>query len=529
MDLKKYIYAHCIQPKKLKIWDAYSKCYVVREIPCGKCLHCRKTKVNEWTTRLYAEQLYSKYVYYITLDYAPFSYTERFADSLPDGKCKDLAIETAAVWHNLNKNHTYGLHPILLKKNHLQDYFKRLRFNTGKKFKYFACGEYGTKAEGTGYGRPHFHIIVFSQVPFTHQEFQDAWCVGGYKIGNVDFNDLVLNGTTNPNLSNGLNSKFVFKYVCKYLQKGSIDFESLATIKYHRAYFKSLQYEYCMLDTLFPEIREIEDRKVLEYNWNLYIRDYSPFVCCSKRKSIGFEYFEKNKERFSKGDFRLFGLSKDCSVFPSYYLRKSKEFIFPLKAIGEVSGEPTTNARIGYIFSVLHSIYYYRFQNASIDSDAPTHWIPNKLAKVYNLKHSEYYSDSDVYVHDFGGVIKNNSLHFYNTDTKIFYQFTGYGYNLWHKYNNIGFTKCGYMDIIDVLNYYEKSYNEYFDTIISPFHELRVLNEEELNEHIELHYKGRTFEEKDEEFHKMLYAYYKAELDGDFKTDLLTNNSKNVF
>jgi len=44
----------------------------------------------------------------------------------------------------------YGLH-----KKHLQDFFKRLRKNTKKKIKYYACGEYGED-----YSRPHYHAII---------------------------------------------------------------------------------------------------------------------------------------------------------------------------------------------------------------------------------------------------------------------------------------------------------------------------------------------------------------------------------
>lgn len=274
MDIKKYIYGHCVSPQRVKVWDEYSRSFIYRELPCGKCLHCRNTRVNEWVTRLYAQSNYSKNVYYINLDYAPFSYVEK---EYSCEAARFLAIETAAVWHNINKYHVFGYHPLLLKKNHLQDFFKRLRKNTGKKFQYFACGEYGTHAEGHGYGRPHFHIILFSNESFEPSEIEDAWSLYGYKIGRVDFNDLRANGSFDEINNTNLSSKFVFKYVCKYLQKPDFDFEGLATIDFHRAYFEASR-------TLMCSQFEFLHVNSEDYNrlWREYKRDYAPFVLRKK-------------------------------------------------------------------------------------------------------------------------------------------------------------------------------------------------------------------------------------------------------
>lgn len=44
-----------------------------------------------------------------------------------------------------------------LEKSHLQKFFKRLRKQLTSKVRYFAVGEYGTKK-----GRPHYHVILFT-------------------------------------------------------------------------------------------------------------------------------------------------------------------------------------------------------------------------------------------------------------------------------------------------------------------------------------------------------------------------------
>ena len=93
------------------------------ELQCGKCIACRIAKSNEWGTRIYHELDYYPESCFLTLTYDE--------EHLPDD---------------------YGLH-----KKHLQDFFKRLRKNTGKKIKYYAVGEYGEN-----YDRPHYHCIMLA-------------------------------------------------------------------------------------------------------------------------------------------------------------------------------------------------------------------------------------------------------------------------------------------------------------------------------------------------------------------------------
>lgn len=61
---------------------------------------------------------------------------------------------------------TYGDNcPAKINKRDLQTFFKRLRHRA--KFRYFACGEYGTQTH-----RPHYHAVIFGE------DFRD----GSYKI-----------------------------------------------------------------------------------------------------------------------------------------------------------------------------------------------------------------------------------------------------------------------------------------------------------------------------------------------------------
>lgn len=511
MDLKKYIYGHCVYPVSLRVFDAYSSSYVVRKVPCGKCLHCRNTRVNEWVTRLYAQALYSKYVYYITLDYAPFSYEK---DVFSDDTAQLLAAETAACWNNLNKNSRYGMQPILLKKHHLQNFLKRFRKNTGLKIQYFACGEYGMHAKGRGYGRPHFHLIVYCDSPITQTMFEDAWTLNGYKIGKVDYQDLRACGAFDDNIHIS-DSKSVFKYVCKYLQKSDFDFEKLATINFHRSYFKSIT-----PSMLSSEYLTGETENRIKFAWKEYCEQFSPFVVCSRKPSIGLRYYEENCERFSRGDLQLFGLSKECVAFPRYFLRKTKEAFCRFRCLGEVSQNPSSSARLGYVSALLREIQNSWFDFSSFDASTAKRWF------VYREKTEN--GEKRFITPYFGADFKVplSFFHFYDYKNKSMYQFNGYSYTIWHKYNKLGFVRVGELGIDEVLNNVLPEFRRVHFDFYSPMHFKQLITENDLSDTIDRLFKGDSFDDKYKLFMKEVQNIYFNELALNRKTKLLTQNSK---
>lgn len=81
--------------------------------------------------------------------------------------------------------------------SHVQKFMKRLRKNSGKKLRFFACGEYGERLS-----RPHYHLIVFGEdfssdrYPWKQQEggmlyrspfLESCWGDGFSTIGEVTF------------------------------------------------------------------------------------------------------------------------------------------------------------------------------------------------------------------------------------------------------------------------------------------------------------------------------------------------------
>lgn len=517
MDIKKYIYGHCVSPVLVKTFDAYSNSYVMREVPCGKCLHCRNQHVNEWVTRLYSQALYSQYVYFVSLDYAPFDLTSPVA--------RRLAAETAAVYHDITVTHKKAMHPLVLCRNHLQDFFKRFRRNTSKIIQYFACGEYGTHAGGCGFGRPHFHAVIFSNVPLSQEEFVKAWTIHGYTIGRVDYQTLRQDGLflqqVQPN--NG-SAKYVFRYVCKYLQKTDFEFEKLATIDYHRTYFRSLKYVFEESPDLFTRTFG-ENKSLCDYSWYDYCKDYAPFTCCSKRPSIGLGYYNDNAVRFTSGDFRLFGLPKECPcVFPRYFLKKAKESLCPVMALGEKSYAPSSNSRVDYISTVLREIYDSRLDFSKFGDSTAIVWNKGSYLGEPCLYRSAPHDTAN-----FDAYVKYRSLHMYDYSEHILYQFNGYGYTKWRKIRGIGYAKVGYADIIDVLNYLQPYINKLRSLVIEPFHLRRVLQENDLQNTISVLYPEDGMSSSYDKFLDEVRARYVSELSAQYKNKLLSNNSKISF
>lgn len=109
--------------------------FKVITVPCGRCIACRLRYASSWATRCLMEY-----------------------KSVGDGCFLTLTYDDD---HN----------PIHLRKRDLQLFFKRFRHTVGK-FRYFACGEYGSDSL-----RPHYHCVLFG-LPLEHDVFA-TWHVQG--------------------------------------------------------------------------------------------------------------------------------------------------------------------------------------------------------------------------------------------------------------------------------------------------------------------------------------------------------------
>lgn len=142
-------------------------------VPCGRCLACRIRRVSEWSTRLECELDYYKDSCFVTLTYDD--------ENIPDGGS--------------------------LKKKHLQDFFKRLRFHlVNIKIRYFSVGEYGDETE-----RPHYHCLIFGWYP------DDVYIVGG---DNKFRSSKIIDKLWTYGINHvGVVEPESIKYVCGYVMK----------------------------------------------------------------------------------------------------------------------------------------------------------------------------------------------------------------------------------------------------------------------------------------------------------------------
>ena len=137
-----------------RLSEKYGSANVI-PLPCGRCLNCRINKANEWSVRCMLESLEHENNWFLTLTYDD--------DHVPaDG---------------------------LLHRDDLQKFFKRLRKFV--KFRYFGCGEYGSKNL-----RPHYHIILFGcDLDYKHiglnlfesKLIAQCWPFGFHYLGDVTY------------------------------------------------------------------------------------------------------------------------------------------------------------------------------------------------------------------------------------------------------------------------------------------------------------------------------------------------------
>lgn len=119
-------YPQGLTPSEQRFLDGYRSTFdQLIPVPCGQCLRCRLARSREWGLRMEHESIMHSSNSFITLTIAP-EYMDLVA---PNGS---------------------------LDRSVMVKFFKRLRKNTGAKFRYFYCGEYGEKN-----ARPHYHACIF--------------------------------------------------------------------------------------------------------------------------------------------------------------------------------------------------------------------------------------------------------------------------------------------------------------------------------------------------------------------------------
>lgn len=143
----------CLTPINLKketLKQKFNDSYHMQQVPCGRCLECRRSRVNSWYVRLISELDMARSAYFVT-----FTYDENSLRYSPNGL---LSLE-------------YSDFQLFVR-------YLRRRNGIDEKIKYFCVGEYGTNTY-----RPHYHAIMFNVSD--PQLIVDTWKHGHVHIGKV--------------------------------------------------------------------------------------------------------------------------------------------------------------------------------------------------------------------------------------------------------------------------------------------------------------------------------------------------------
>lgn len=342
-----YATTSCLFPKVLSVRDSFG---VVKNLvsDCGHCVRCQQKSMNEWSTRMIlhsyqgidpsTKQEFSspwKYCYFVTLTYGNYNLYE--FDFHP---FKDDWEKTFPSFDSDNYYHRSQWTPSILVVSHIQKYLKRLRslVSSDNKISYVYCGEYGHD-----FGRPHWHLIVWSYLPIDLDFFKLSWGYKIYKqsdtsygsfrsnsfssdaeffsIGHVDVSDLGANGTLNSVVrvdGQDMDAKHCFMYVCKYLRKSPDEVPDSANKRWLKAYLNL---------PLEPDSSVFAQDRTFERNYKIYHHvDFAsfkklvrPIFSSSLRYGIGKDYFLQNRNRFAGGNFSLPLFQSKSLTFPRYY------------------------------------------------------------------------------------------------------------------------------------------------------------------------------------------------------------------
>lgn len=212
------------------------------KVPCGRCIGCRLEYSRQWAIRCVHEASLYEDNAFITLTYRE--------EEIPEDRS--------------------------IKKDEVQKFIKRLRKNTGKKLRYFACGEYGEMNN-----RAHYHAIIFGY------GFDDKTLWTKTKTGHLLYRSDLLEKCWTKGHS----------YI------GSVTFESAAYVaRYITKKWKGdgADEHYKLLDPETGQIHQLEPE----------------FCLMSRKPGIGKEWLDKYKTDTNK-DFIMFNGMK--MKLPKYY------------------------------------------------------------------------------------------------------------------------------------------------------------------------------------------------------------------
>lgn len=331
-DPSMYVSRGCLHPHVFNVVDSFgiNKPLV---LDCGHCYRCQDQIREEWATRMLLHSTSTPgctpnpwcRAYFVTLTYGTYDLNGLCSHPFYDDWMSSFPMMDA---HNQNNSYAWG--PSVLYRPHIQKYIKRLKKSLADitPISYVYCGEFGST-----YGRPHWHLIIWTYKDIDTTFFKSAWGyqmpTGTFSIGDVQVDDLYNNGTFSEcvKLDNHMHdAKFCFSYLAKYLHKQEED--SFPPDALRRLYHAFGQLDLDPLHDITPDASAYAaNSRIFTYNGktyeNLTFNDFRKLVgpCFASSTSVGIgrKYWLDNCARFEKGNFTLPKWRGKTLHFPRYY------------------------------------------------------------------------------------------------------------------------------------------------------------------------------------------------------------------
>lgn len=384
--------SNCYYPQRVRVYDAHTQTARFITVPCGRCYHCMETKVNSWVTRMYAHAEDYKYVYFITLTYRSFyairDVERLMLDKLKDA-CwhKDSFNSTGRVGYNpclLIKSHYQNFIKRLRKNTNNTTLSYVLCGEYGKRYSrpHFHAILFSNQPISRDDVVRAWSVALWRDVNGRWSLRTNQRSCGqsyNFPIGRVDYNDLVTNGTFNTTALVRVDDTYMsagrcFAYVCKYVCKrdnantkrvgiaynamyqkqkyvkvfhDEVAWKNISSFLREKGYsidtsqFKQFIYEKTILsfrDTLYHENLPATYRKTcsgVSFDLPYYPSEitefrsrFAPFVEFSRGVAIGSLYAKSHISEFTQGVFNKPLLQDKGFVVPSYFRRKTQDFLF---------------------------------------------------------------------------------------------------------------------------------------------------------------------------------------------------------
>jgi len=172
----------CIAPIAI---DSPHRIYT-QEVPCGRCYSCLQNRRNEWTFRLVNELRVAESGYFVTLTYEE--------EKIPKTRKWSMYDVGTLVKEDLQKFNKRIRSEIMMCEEPDGRWLKKSEKteNWSPKYRYFGCGEYGSRGD-----RPHYHILMFN-LPHNYVDYDNyhkemyskkiegLWGKGIVHIGNIE-------------------------------------------------------------------------------------------------------------------------------------------------------------------------------------------------------------------------------------------------------------------------------------------------------------------------------------------------------